>query len=194
MRTENSKCGQSGLAKAEDCLLLIVDIQTRLAPLISGIEMVTENIVKLARFAEILRIPVVLAEQINLGETVPEIRAALGDCEALKKNQFDCFGSDALNARLSDSGRRVLLTVGIETHICVAQTAISGLCRYNVHVVADATSSRNLIDRDMAFQRMQRAGVTLNTTEMLMYELLEQAGTEEFRETLKLVKSKKMSS
>lgn len=183
--------GGKGLLDKDDCVLLIVDVQTRLAPLIHGIGRVSENIVKLVRFAHIIGLPVVLAEQINLGETLPEIREALGDFPAIKKTEFDCFGSDAVASSLSGSGRKVLLAAGIETHICVAQTALSGLRRFDVHVIADATSSRSPVDRDIAFERMRGAGVVLTSTEMLIYELLKRAGTEEFRETLKLVKNER---
>ena len=177
------------LLHKEDCVLLVVDVQTRLAPLIHEMDRVRGNIVKLIRFADIVGLPVVLTEQLNLGDTVPEIRDALVDCDAVKKIEFDCFGSEAAAARLSATGRRALLMAGIETHICVAQTALSGLRGFDVHVIADATSSRNPVDRDIAFDRMRAAGVTLNSTEMLMYELLKRAGTDTFRKVLELVKT-----
>jgi nicotinamidase-related amidase len=189
---KNTTCctGRHGLLRRDDCILLIVDVQKRLSPLIHGIDKVSENIVKLLRFAHFIRLPVMLTEQINLGETLPEIRDALVVCDAVKKIEFNCLDSEAAASRLYASGRKSLLIAGIETHICVAQTALSGLQRFSVHVIADATSSRNTVDRDIACERMRDAGVTLTSTEMLIYELLERAGTDEFRETLNLVKSK----
>ena len=77
---------------------------------------------------------------------------------------------------------------GIEAHICVAQTAVHAVSQYTVHVVSDAISSRSPHNREIALQRMQHCGVTITSTEMVMYELLEKAGTDSFREVLKLVK------
>lgn len=163
-------------------------MQQRLSPSIYNFGPVCENIVKLSKFAKIIGLPVLLTEQVNLGETVPEVTGVLGDVSALKKFEFNCFGSEEVSGRISASGRKILLIAGIETHICVAQTALSGSVRFGVQVVADATSSRNPLDRDLAFERMKVAGVTLTSTEMLIYELLEKAGTDEFREVLRLVK------
>ncbi|MFO8088847.1 MAG: isochorismatase family protein [Desulfatiglandaceae bacterium] len=180
--------GNHGLIRRQDCMLLIIDVQQRLSPSIYNFGPICENIVKLSRFADIIGLPVVLTEQINLGETVQEVTGALGDVSALKKIEFNCFGSKDIAGRLWASGRKTLLIAGIETHICVAQTAISGLGRFDVQVVADATSSRNPLDRDLAFERMKGLGVALTSTEMLIYELLEKAGTDEFKEALRLVK------
>jgi nicotinamidase-related amidase len=180
--------GNHKLVERQDCILLIIDVQQRLSPSIHGFGPVCENIVRLSRFADIIGLPVVLTEQVNLGETVPEVARALGNLRALKKLEFNCFRSQDIARRLCAMGRKTLFITGIETHICVAQTAVSGSARFDVQVVADATSSRNPLDRDIAIERMKEAGVTLTTTEMLMYELLGKAGTDEFRETLKLVK------
>jgi len=180
--------GSKGLIRRLDCILLIIDVQQRLSPSIHNFDPICENIVKLSKFAKIIGMPVVLTEQINLGETVPEVAGALGDVNALKKIEFNCFGSEDVTARLVAAERKTLLIAGIETHICVAQTALSGSARFDVQVIADATSSRRPLDRDIAFERMKGAGVTLTSTEMLIYELLEKAGTEEFRESLRLIK------
>jgi len=180
--------GNGELIRRQDSILLIIDVQQRLTPSIHGFGSVCENIVKLSRFAGIVGLPVVLTEQINLGETVPEVIEALGDFSAMKKIEFNCFGSEAISGRLHASGRKTLLVAGIETHICVAQTAISGSTRFEVQVIADATSCRNPADRGIAFERMKAAGVSLTSTEMLIYELLERAGTDEFREALSLIK------
>lgn len=186
---KTSECtGNHRLVGRQDCIFLIIDVQQRLSPSIHNFGPVCENIVKLSRFADIVGVPVVLTEQVNLGETVPEVARALGDVRALKKIEFNCFGSEDITRHLCATGRKTLIIAGIETHICVAQTAVSGSARFDVQIVADATSSRNPLDRDIALERMKGAGVTLTTTEMLMYELLEKAGTDEFRETLKLVK------
>ncbi len=167
---------------------MIIDVQQRLCPLIHNFESVCHNLVKLARFAGIIGLPVVLTEQVNLGETVPEVACVLGDAWPIKKIEFNCFGSETAAERLYSAERSTLLVAGIETHICVAQTAVSGLEHFSVQVIADATSSRNPVDREIAFERMKAAGAVLTSTEMLIYELLEKAGTNEFREALRLIK------
>ena len=86
------------------------------------------------------------------------------------------------------AGRRNLILCGIESHICVAQTAISALENYNVHVVSDAVSSRSNHNKETALNRMRESGAVITSTEMVIYELLRQAGTNDFRATLKLVK------
>lgn len=184
----SQETGNNGLLRRRDCVLLIIDVQERLSPAIHHFEPVRENIVKLLRFSDLIGLPVVLTEQVNLGETVPEVAGALGDFRALKKIEFNCFASEEIGGRLCATGRNTLLIAGIETHICIAQTALSGSSRFDVQVVADATSSRNPVDRDIAFERMKGAGVTLTSTEMLIYELLGKAGTDEFRKALRLVK------
>jgi nicotinamidase-related amidase len=90
--------------------------------------------------------------------------------------------------RMRSDRPNTLIIAGIETHICVLQTALQGLAEYRVHVVGDAVSSRTLQNRDIALRRMEKEGVTVTSTEMLIYELLQRAGTDEFREALKLVK------
>jgi len=178
---------QHPLLDREDTLLLLIDVQERLFPKIAGKEWVAENIVRLIRFSRLTGIPSLLTEQQNLGDTVPEIREALGAVPAIRKLDFDCFGSEAFRERVNAHEKKVLIIAGIEAHICVAQTALHALSRYTVHVVGDATSSRDPRNREIALQRMRQFGATITSTEMLIYELLKRAGTDTFRQVLKLV-------
>ena len=182
------KSGSDQLVKREESLLVIIDIQERLLPVIADKESLLENAVKLARFAGIIGLPVMVTEQDKLGPTVGEISEALAKAERVSKIDFDCFGEKSFNEALKGRETKNLILAGIEAHICVAQTALSGLKEYNVHVVADAAGSRNTRNRDLAFERLSRAGAVLTSTEMVIYELLGRAGTEEFKKTLKLVK------
>jgi isochorismate hydrolase len=176
------------LLSKDDSLLVIIDMQERLVPVISEKQMVLENIAKLIKFSYIVGIPVVLTEQQKLGPTLPEINKELIGVQPITKIEFDCFGSNVFRQQISRIDRNTLIIAGIEAHICVAQTAVHAVSQYTVHVVSDAISSRSPHNREVALQRMQQSGVTITSTEMVMYELLGKAGTDSFREVLKLVK------
>ena len=176
------------LLAREDSVLLVIDAQERLLPAIAERPKVVANIVRLVKFARIIDLPVLFSEQQKLGATVEEIRSEVPGFNAVSKLSFDCFGSPEFNDRVEKLGRRSLILTGAEAHICVAQTAISGLARYTVHAVSDATSSRSLHNRDIALERMRQCGVIITSTEMVIYELLREAGTDEFKAALPLVK------
>ena len=176
------------LIDKDDSLLLIVDIQERLIPAIADNKRLVENVVKLVHFSHIVELPMLVTEQQKLGETAQEIRETLKDYSPVSKVEFDCFGSQTFRERVGTFKRKTLVIVGIEAHICVAQTALHALSDYKVHVVSDAISSRTIDNKKVALFRMGQAGVTITSTEMVMYELLKKAGTDTFREVLKLVK------
>lgn len=172
----------------EDSLLVIIDMQERLVPAVAEREKITENVVKLGRFSRIMNLPVVVTEQQKLGSTIPEVGDSLGEKLPISKLDFNCFGSEDFARIVRSLKRPNLVLAGIEAHICVAQTALYALSEFRVHVVSDAISSRTVQNRDIALRRMEKEGVTITSTEMFIYELLERAGSDEFREVLKLVK------
>ncbi len=185
---ENRHSFRNGLLSTDDALLIIIDMQERLLPVMAGKERVVENALKLVKFARLIGLPILLTEQQNLGETTPELREELKDIEPVIKLEFDCFESPAFTDRLERLERNTLIIAGIEAHICVAQTALHALSHYKVQVVSDAVSSRSPHNWEVAIQRMRQAGVILTSAEMVIYELLGRAGTAEFKEALKLVK------
>jgi len=176
------------LLKGADALLVVIDMQERLLPVIAGKERIVENALRLVKFARLIGLPILLTEQQNLGETASELREKLKDIQPIIKLEFDCFESRAFTDRLGQLKRNTLIIVGIEAHICVAQTALHALSRYAVHAVSDAVSSRSPHNWEVALQRMRQNGVIVTSTEMVIYELLGRAGTDQFREALKLVK------
>ena len=176
------------LLQREDVVLAVIDVQERLLPAIPNKESVLANIVKLLRFAQIIDLPVILTEQQKLGPTVEPVRAEIPGLEPIGKIDFSCFACPDFVQALQASGRNTLVLSGIEAHICIAQTALAAVLDYSVHVVSDAIASRSPEDREAALSRMMQSGVTITTTEMVMYELLGRAGTDEFRAVLKLVK------
>lgn len=179
------------LLSKEGAALVIIDIQEKLFPHMAEKEQIAQNVAKLVRFAEIMKIPIVVTEQYpkGLGRTIPELRKLISGIQPIEKVEFNCFGSEEFRETLGKLEAKTLIITGMESHICVAQTAIDGLGNgYAICIVADAVSSRSLSDKAIAIERMGRIGVTLVSTEMLIYELLEKAGTPEFKEALKLVK------
>lgn len=183
-----ARTSPGALLSREDAVLLIIDVQDRLLPHVVDGEMVVKNIVKLVRFSRILGLPVILIEQRKLGETVNDIHRELPGVEPITKTQFGCFECEDFVAALEGLQRTSLVLTGIEAHICVTQTALGALPGYTVHVVSDAVGSRAADNREVAIRRMMQSGVTITSTEMLIYELLGDADTEEFSAVLELVK------
>lgn len=176
------------LLDKDNSLLVIIDMQERLIPTMADRTRLLENVIKLVKFSRITGLPVLVTEQQKLGDTLPEIRETLKDYSPIAKLEFDCFGSQGFLEQVSVLKRKALIIVGIEAHICVTQTALHALSDYEVHVVGDATSSRSPENQKVALVRMGQAGVTITSTEMVIYELLGRAGTDTFREVLQLVK------
>ncbi len=180
---------QTALLRTEDTALVVIDVQEKLLPHIADGDRVVDRLVRLAKAARILGLPVVWAEQEKLGPTVSPVRDALPGLDPVVKAAFGCFGCKALAGRIASSGRGTLLLAGIEAHICVAQTALQALgAGYRVQVVADAVGSRDPANRAVALERVHRAGAVVTTFEMAVYELLGRAGTDAFRQILPLVK------
>lgn len=180
----------SNLIEKKDTVLIVVDMQEKLVPLMLNGKEVVENVVKLIRFCKMCKIPIILTEQYpkGLGRTVREIRGELGNVVLVEKTSFSCFGSEEFRKALKRLGAKTLIIVGIEAHVCIVQTALEALEDFRVHVIADAISSHTVENIQIALQRMRDAGVVISSTEMLMYELLRDSRTKEFKEVLKLLR------
>ncbi len=185
---EKSKKSNVRLIKKEDSLLVVVDVQEKLVPVISNHKKIIENIVRLIRFAKIIKMPVVLIEQEKLGDTVKEIKTELPDLVPIKKIEFSACKNSEFMKKIHELSRNNIILAGIETHICITQTTLELMPEYNLHVVGDATSSRSLENRDIALRRLSQSGVVVSSTEMVIYELMEKAGTSEFKKVLDLIK------
>jgi isochorismate hydrolase len=179
---------KSALISREDSLIVIIDVQERLVPAMSHHEKVVANTKRLLVLADVLRLPVVVTEQEKLGTTIAEISTNITDFQPISKLSFDCFSCEAFARRVGKFRRNTLIICGIEAHICVAQTALRAYPQFRVHVVSDAISSRSPDNVIVAVKRMAASGVTITSTEMVIYELLQKAGTEEFKRMLPHVK------
>jgi isochorismate hydrolase len=179
---------ETGLVERGDCVLVVIDIQDKLLAVMKDKDAVLENALKLVRFANIVGLPVLVTEQEKLGPTSQVLADEIKDFDPVMKLDFDAYQVPAFVKRLVDLDRETLVLAGIESHICVTQTALSLLPFFDVHVIADAVSSRTEENKRIALARMQFNGATISSTEMFMYEVLKRAGTEEFKATLKMIK------
>ena len=171
--------------------LVVVDIQERLLPSIFEMETLVQNALRLINGAAILRLPVFATEQYRkgVGATVPEIASAIPDFAPMEKTAFSCFGAPGFVEALRAKGVTDVVLCGIEAHVCVLQTCFDLLEHgFRPFVVADAISSRTAENHRLGVERMRDAGGVMVTTEMILFELLERAGTEEFKQVLALVK------
>jgi nicotinamidase-related amidase len=179
--------------EAEQCALVVIDIQEKLLPPIFQKEQLVRNSQLLIRAAGILKIPALVSTQYakGLGGIVPEIASLLAGTEPIDKQLFSCFGSEAFCGSLKrlPGQRNTLLLCGMESHICVTQTALAGLREgYLVHVASDAVSSRTEWNWKIGLDRMRAAGAVLSSTEMMIYELMRSSGSAAFKELLPYLK------
>lgn len=171
--------------------LLVIDFQERLVPAIFAKERVVANALRLIRGAQVMGLPVFATEQYRkgLGATVPEIAEAMTGVAPIEKTAFSACGAPGLTEALRARGVTDVLMTGIEAHVCVCQTALDLLALgFRPFVVADATSSRTAENHQAGVARMRQAGATVVSTEMALFELIERAGTEEFKQILPLVR------
>jgi len=178
---------------ADQCALIVVDMQEKLLPPIWEKDRLVRNVQLLIRAAGILKIPAIVSTQYSkgLGSTVPEIAALLPDAPPVDKLMFSCFGSEVFCSLLKrlPGQRSTVLLCGMETHICVMQTALGALREgYLVHVASDAVSSRTEMNWRIGLDRMRAGGAILSSTEMMIYELLRSSGAPAFRELLPYLK------
>ena len=177
------------LMSRDDSALLVVDVQEKLIPLIPGHERLVWNIRRLIDGAAVLGVAVAGTEQYprGLGHTIPELRDRLGDLP--EKLLFSCGGCPELFERWRDAGIYKILLCGIESHVCVQQTAFDLLGEgFQVYLAVDAVGARFSIDHQTALRRMETAGASLTTTESALFEWCEAAGTPEFKQISALVR------
>jgi nicotinamidase-related amidase len=179
------------LLRPANTVLLMIDMQDNMVRRMVGPDSITANCVKLLEIARCVSVPVVVTEH-NLkvfGPTLADLKARVQPFEPLHKMIFSAMAVDEVASRLKSLGRRQLVIFGIETHICIAQTALDAIAQgYEVHVVADAVSARGEFEHRIALKKLRDCGAMLTSAEMAIFELLERAGTPEFRKALPLIK------
>ena len=183
--------GTPSALTVENTVLVLIDFQERLFPVMHDKDKLLKNVLKLVEGAKVLEIPIVMTEQYpkGLGPTLPGIKALLPDSNPVEKVCFNCCDEGAFCKSLEALKRRQVLIAGIEAHICVYQTAMA-LSRdgYEVQVVGDCVSSRDPENRLVSLFRMGAAGVSPTTVEMALFELLKVASGDKFKQISNIVK------
>lgn len=177
------------LMDRRESALLVIDVQERLLPLIDGGDLVVWNLERLMEGAAILGVPVQATEQYpeGLGPTVEPLRGRLGTVAS--KRMFSCRECSRELESLAERGVTSLLLAGIETHVCVQQTALDCLAAgFSVYIPVDAVGSRRAVDHHTALRRMENAGATLTTTESALFEWCETSAAPEFKAISGLVR------
>ncbi len=187
----------STIVGRDTSVLLVIDAQERLSAAMERRAAILDAAGKLVRTAAIAGVPVIVTRQYpeGLGDVERVLRSTLeAAAETVSvtwtdKLAFDCFAEPSFSEALAGSGRKQLVIAGMETHICVVQTALSALRRgFDVHVVADACCSLDAFAHEIALARLRSSGATVTVTQSVQYELIGVAGTDEFRALLRIVK------
>jgi nicotinamidase-related amidase len=179
------------MLKRDDTALIVIDVQGKLARMMHDKDVLFQNLERLIKGAQILGIPILWTEQNpkGLGSTIPEIASLLPKATPLPKITFSCCGDDHFIHELEATGCTQFLISGIEAHICVYQTVRDLLSRnFEAEVVVDAVSSRTPANKEIGLEKMRDAGAHMTSTETALYELLEVAQGDRFKEILKIVK------
>ncbi len=179
------------ILKRDFTALLLIDIQEKILKVMHNQEQVVNNSIKLIKGFKVLNIPIFYTEQYpkGLGSTTEPLLKELEGLSPIQKMSFSCFGAGNLFQRLKDNNVSQLVVAGIESHVCVQQTVLDLLANgFQVNVAADSVSSRNELDYKISLERMSNHGAEITTAEAILFELLELAGTEEFKSISKIVK------
>jgi nicotinamidase-related amidase len=177
--------------KKENSIAVVVDIQSRLFPIIHDHDTILKNNRILISGLKALKVPIVVTQQYTkgLGGTVPEIEEVLGAYKHIEKTAFSCCDEPRFNEDLALAARSFVVVTGIEAHVCVMQTVNDLIAQgYKPIVVEDCIGSRKPNDKKIAVERMRQAGALITTYESILFELLKYSGTDEFREISRLVK------
>ncbi len=179
--------------KRNDSLLIAIDYQEKLMPVMDEVERLRDKVSRLTRGIGVLKIPAIATEQYPKGlgrtENFEEFEKNLGGVTLVEKDSFSAFGAPEFEELVKATSKKTILLCGIEAHICVQQTALDFLERgYRVLLIVDCCSSRSVLDKSIALSRMQQAGVELVTVESLLFEMIEGNKDSEFKDISRIIK------
>lgn len=175
----------------EETMALVVDFQERLLPVISKKEEIIKNSKILLKGLTALKIPIAVTEQYprGLGKTTEKISEDLENFTPLEKITFSCYKDEGIKKAVDSLNRKNVILIGTEAHICVLQTLVDLSANgYNVYLVEDCIGSRRERDKEIALRRAEKEGAFLTTCESILFELLQKAGTAEFKLISSLIK------
>lgn len=179
------------MLEAQNTALVVVDVQEKLWAAMCDKEALAENTVRIVKGARLLGIPVLWTEQNpkGLGPTLSQVAQLLHDSEPVTKLSFSSCGEEKFTEKLRSLRCTQILVTGMESHVCVYQTAADLLrMGYEVQIVADAVSSRTPENKSIGLRRCKDLGATITSTETALFELLKEAKGDNFKQMLKLVK------
>lgn len=179
------------MLNTDNTVLLIIDVQDRLVGMLKNSEEITKNNMILSKTAKLLGLPVIITEQYpqGLGSTIIEIRENLDQERIFEKQTFSALDNENVKDTLNSLGRKNIILTGIESHICVYQTALALLENgYNIYVVKNAVSSRKTKDYRTALELMRDFGARLTCVETVLFELLKTSTHPNFKEIQSLIK------
>jgi len=171
--------------------LFIIDLQSKLLKAMFNKDELIENCQKLIKGCILLELPVFLTEQNpeGLGKTSKVIKNAIGEAEPIEKSTFSCSGIDGFINKVRSHKLDQIILCGIESHVCVWQSAMDFLSSdFQVVVAKDCTSSRRQTDYQNALQRMAQEGIAVDSTEMILFEMIKSHDTDVFKKILELIK------
>ncbi len=173
------------LLQAKDSAVMLIDVQEKLMPLVHHHKDIEKNCSWILQIAQRMKIPVLTTEQYpkGLGSTLASLKPYIDEKNLFEKICFSGMGNPDVASHVYEMNKKQWVLIGIETHVCVLQTAVALQENgHQVFVVAEATSSRNIHDKALAFSRMEKIGIQLVSKEMVLYEWLSQAGSDLFKE------------
>lgn len=179
-----------GIINRKKTAFVLIDIQEKFVPAIDSIDKVIANANMLVQASSALNIPLVVTEQYpkGLGKTAAGINLP-ENTQIIEKVHFSCFGCEEFCSRIKKLGVESLVIFGVETHVCLLKTALDGLKnKLDIYLVADACSSRTQENKSLALERMRQSGVFIVSAEMILFQLIDYAGNDEFKQISKLVK------
>ncbi|MEH6632175.1 MAG: hydrolase [Halopseudomonas aestusnigri] len=179
------------LMDAENSVVVVIDVQERLAPAINDLDNVLHANDLVLKTASELSVPVLVTEQYpkGLGHTIERFKDFYNPKNVFEKLSFSSVGCGPFMGALKKTGRRQVIITGIEAHVCVMQTVLQLLDeRFDVFVVSDAVGSRTEDNKRLGLERMIRSGAEVVSSEMVMFEMLKKAGTPEFKTLSNLLK------
>lgn len=175
----------------ENTIGLVIDMQEKLLPHVKNNEKITETCLKVVKGLRILNVPIVVTQQYTkgLGNSIPSLNDAIGNFSYIEKLSFSCYREPSFIKIMNRTGKRNVIIMGVEAHVCILQTALDLLYNnFNPVIVTDCIGSRRDEDKEIALWRMRDVGCIMTTAESILLELTRKAGTPEFQEISKLVK------
>lgn len=179
------------MLSSDQAILLVIDVQGKLARVVNESESHVASVVKLVEGAKLFELPILLTAQVpeKIGHTIPEVASLLPEQEDIPRVSFSVYCDEKVRRQIEKTGRKQALLCGFESHICLYQTSLDMLADgYEVYLVADAVSSRDPFNKTITLQELRGEGVHLTTVEMAFFAMLRDASHPQFKAIARLIR------